>query len=180
MTKNEKLNSLKDLEKFYEEEIINLKSEVETLTETHSRTAYEIIANVSRSEKRFLHSFYRLGGTLLISMFTIGVLSSSPLSFILCGALGAVSIADFTLSIIDSNKHEKESKNLKNLENEYNVKINNINNKIKGYENKLSQVKNLIDKISNELYFGKPTATANANKQPIVNVKTNNNAEITK
>lgn len=177
MTKNEKLNSLKDLSKLYEQEIDKLLNENETINTTYSSRRNEIILNAGRSEKRFEGSLFRFGASLLVGIFTIGILSGSALSFILFCCLAGAGLADLVFSMVGLRKFNQQAQDLDKINLEKTNKINENNKLIQLYENKKQKASTIISELSKEIYHSKkaPSKSVIATQT----TKTDNN-EITK
>lgn len=152
MTKNEKLNSLKDLSKLYEQEIDKLLNENETINSAYKDKKNEIILTANRSEKKFERSVFMFSISLLAGIFTIGILGGSSVSFVLFCCLFGVGLADLIYGMVGLRKSNNQTQALDKIELEKTTKINANNTLIKEYEVKKQKASKLIDTLSLELY----------------------------
>ena len=173
MTKNEKLNNLKDLSHFYEEEIDRLNNENNDINTNHTNQRNEIIINVVRSEKRFTRSLYRFGASILIGLFTIGLLSASPVSIVLSSCLFCCGLGDFIVNMVGLNKSNKQAESLEQLDSEKTAKIDSNNKLIQEYEKKNQKASKIINTLSQELYHPQKTLTKNVDIAPTTTMKNN-------
>ena len=152
MTKNEKLNKLKDLRDYYDKEIAHIDEEINTQDENFKEYAKSVMQD---SNKRDVVMFFTAGAlslSTLVSLFSIAALHGNIVSWIIMASLMSMSGINAAIQAKRSDKIYKKAEELNELSAKNTAKIKQLKHDRETLYIKKEKAKLMINNLTKELY----------------------------